>query len=62
MNKRLPLGAAIAAAGLFAVPSFAGAATTCSLDTTNRQVNIQLANPGRSPTRTAAGNTSSSHS
>ena len=45
MNTRFTLGAALVAAGVFAVPSFASAATTCNYDATKRQVNIQLANP-----------------
>ena len=45
MNKRLTLAAAVTAAGLLAVPSFASAATSCTYDTAKRQVNIQLANP-----------------
>ena len=45
MNMRLTLGAALAAAGLFAVPSFASATTSCTYDTAKRQVDIQLANP-----------------
>jgi hypothetical protein len=45
MNRRLTLGAALAAAGLFAVPSFASAASSCNYDMAKRQVNVQLANP-----------------
>jgi hypothetical protein len=45
MNKRLTLAAAAAAAGLLAVPSFAGAATTCNFDSSTQQVNVQLGNP-----------------
>src|SRR3954451_13776474 len=45
MNHRFTLGAAAAVAAILAAPAFASAATTCSYDTTKRQVNIQLANP-----------------
>ena len=45
MNTRFTLGAALVAAGVFAVPSFASAATSCTYDMAKRQVDIQLANP-----------------
>src|SRR4051794_32436814 len=45
MNHRFILGAAAAVAAGLAVPSFASAATSCSYDTTKRQVDIRLANP-----------------
>src|SRR3954451_2247561 len=45
MNHRFTLGAAAAVAAVLAAPSFASAATTCTFDTTKRQVNVQLANP-----------------
>src|SRR5690349_17654307 len=45
MNKRIALAAAATATGLLAVPSFASAASSCTYDNINRQVNIQLANP-----------------
>jgi len=45
MTQRLILAAAATATGLLAVPSFASAATSCTYDFNNRQVNIQLANP-----------------
>ena len=45
MNTRFTLGAALVAAGVFAVPSFASASTSCTYDMAKRQVDIQLANP-----------------
>jgi hypothetical protein len=45
MNKRLTLGAAIAAAGLFTVPSIASADSSCVYDAANKRATIQLANP-----------------
>ena len=45
MNKRITLGAAIAAAGIFAVPSIASADSSCVYDAANKRATIQLANP-----------------
>jgi hypothetical protein len=45
MNKRIAFGAAVTAAGIFAVPSLAGADSTCTYNPAAKTATVQLANP-----------------
>ena len=45
MNKRITIGAAVAVAGLIAVPSIAAADSSCVYDAANKRATIQLGNP-----------------
>ena len=49
MKHRIALGAAAAATALFAVPSFAGAATTCTYDSQARTATVTLGAPAGQP-------------
>ena len=54
MNKRITFGAAVAAAGIFAVPSLASAATTCTYTPENKTATIQLGAPAGFPVTISA--------